>query len=425
MIQYSEHTLPNGLRVFLHQDTTSPMAGVSLLYNVGSRDEKPTHTGYAHLFEHLMFSGTPAVPNFDDPLQMAGGENNAYTTNDYTMYHEVIPAVNLDTALWLESDRMQNLRIKKRDLEVQRKVVLEEFQETCFQEPYGDLWHHLSPMAFGGHPYEWPVIGSVPEHIANATLEDVKGFYERFYAPNNAILAIASPLTEAIMLESVQKWFGNIAPSASFSSSATRTTPPFRSATRHLKADVPLPAFFLTYPCPPRLHPDFYLADLITDVLADGPSSRLICKLVKERAMFSQVDAYLSDTVEGGIMLFEGNPADGVTIEQGIEAIRAELEIMKNEPLTEYELQKVINRHENSLVYSENSVLNKSQNMCYYAWLGAPELLNTEIEKVRAITPAQIQDFAKRTFTSDQEILLTYETLEPVVISKTKKTKSK
>jgi zinc protease len=409
MINFSEHKLSNGLRVLLHRDTTTPMAGVSLLYNVGSRDERPTHTGYAHLFEHLMFSGTRAVPNFDDPLQMAGGENNAYTTNDYTMYHEVLPAVNLETALWLESDRMQNLRIRKRDLEVQRKVVVEEFQETCFQEPYGDLWHHLSPMAFSGHPYEWPVIGAVPEHIANATLEDVRGFYDAFYAPNNAILSIASPLEEAEMLAAVQKWFGSIAPSANVRPSAARKTPPFRRATKLLKADVPLPAFFLTYPCPPRLHPDFYLADLITDVLSDGPSSRLVQKLVKERALFTQADAYLSDTVEGGMILLEGNPSDGISIEQGIAAIKAELEILKNEPLTNYELQKVINRHENSLVYSENSVLNKSQNMCYYAWLGAPELLNTEIEKVRAITPAQIQDFARRTFTPDQEILLTYE----------------
>jgi zinc protease len=415
MIEYQQHTLPNGLRVFLHQDTTTPMAGVSLLYDVGSRDEDPEHTGYAHLFEHLMFSGTKRVPNFDDPLQMAGGENNAYTTNDYTLYHDVLPVVNLETALYLESDRMQNLHIRKRDLAVQRKVVLEEFQETCYQEPYGDLWHHLSPMAFAGHPYEWPVIGSVPEHIANAELSEVKAFFDRFYAPNNAILAIASPLAEEEALALVTKWFGSIPPSAQITRRPHRTTPPFKPTTLEVKADVPLPAFFLGYPCPPRLDPDFYLADLLTDVLSDGPSSRFIFQLVKEQNIFTQVDAYLSDTVEGGLIIFEGNPVPGVSIEQGIEAIKIEIAKLSTELISAYELQKVMNRHESSLVYSESSVMSKAQNLCYYAWLGQPELINTEIEILRAITPAMIQDYAQRTFVPEKEILLTYVPTSPAL----------
>jgi zinc protease len=408
MIQYAQYTLQNGLRVFLHQDHSTPMAGLAILYDVGSRDEDPERTGFAHLFEHLMFTGTRQVPNFDDPLQTAGGENNAFTTNDYTLYHEVLPANNLETALWLESDRMQHLRIRKSDLEVQRKVVIEEFKETCYQEPYGDLWHHLSPMAFAGHPYEWPVIGAVPEHIAQVQLPDARSFYQRFYAPNNAILAVASPLLDADVLALIEKWFGGIAPSDALIPRPKREVAPFLAARKEIKADVPLPAFFLVYPCPPRLHPDFYLADLITDVLADGTSSRLVHRLVKEQQIFTQIDAYLSDTVEGGILILEGNPVPGVSLETGIAAVKAELEVMKTQLLTTYELQKVINRHEHTMIFSESSVMSKAQNLCYYAWLGKPELINTEMEQIKAITPEMIRDFAERNFTEAQEILLTY-----------------
>jgi zinc protease len=408
MIKFSQHTLSNGLRVLLHQDTSTPMSGISILYDVGSRDEDPEHTGFAHLFEHLMFSGSKQIPQFDEPLQMAGGDNNAFTTNDYTVYHEVLPTANIETALWLESDRMHSLRIRQSDLNVQRKVVVEEFKETCFQEPYGDLWHHLSPMAFKAHPYEWPVIGAKPEHIANAQLAEVRQFYKRFYAPNNAILAIASPLEESVALALAKKWFEHIEPSIHTTKRPHRIVPPFQSAKKQVEADVPLPAFFLAYPCPPRLHPDFYLADILTDVLADGPSSRFVHRLVKERSLFTQIDAYLSDTVEGGILLIEGNPADGVSIETGLEAVRAELALLQTEALTDYELQKVINRHENSIVYAESSVLNKSQNLCYYAWLGDTDLINTEIDIITAITAEQILEYAQKTFQPDHEILLTY-----------------
>ncbi len=409
MVHFSNHTLQNGLRVLLHQDKNTPLAGVALLYDVGSRDERPTHTGYAHLFEHLMFSGTKAAPLFDEPLQMAGGENNAYTTNDYTLYHEVLPAANIETALWLESDRMRNLRIRKTDLEVQKKVVVEEFKETIYQEPYGDLWHHLSPMAFGGHPYEWPVIGAEPGHIAAAQMPDVLDFYRRFYVPNNAILAIVSPLTNQEVLALVEKWFGSIPAYPELPKRPKRVAPPFRSAKRLLRADVPLPALFLAYPCPPRLHPDFYVADLITDLLCDGDSSRLVKKLVKDASLFTQIDAYLSDTVEGGILIVEGNPAEGVSLETGLQAIRAELRLLQTELLSTYDVQKVINRHENAMVYAESSAIGKAQNLCYYAWLGDPNLINTEIERIRCITPEAIRDFAAKNFTPEQELVLIYE----------------
>jgi zinc protease len=414
MIHFSHHTLSNGLQVLIHQDLSTPMAGVSLLYDVGSRDEQSTATGYAHLFEHLMFSGTKQAPQFDDPLQMAGGENNAYTTNDYTLYHEVLPVANIETALWLESDRMQNLRIRKSDLEVQKKVVVEEFKETTFQEPYGDLWHHLSPMAFANHPYEWPVIGAKAEHIAAAQLSEVHDFYERFYAPNNAILAIASPLPDLEVLALVEKWFGPLAPAKDLKPRPKRVTPPFKTKKKHLKADVPLPALFLAYPCPPRMHADFYIADLITDILADGDSSRLIKRLVKEKTIFTQIDAYLSDTVEGGIFILEGNPCPGISMETAMAAIKTELELFKTEALTPYEVQKVINRHENALVYAESSAVNKAQNLCYYAWLGKPDLINTEIEYIRAITPEMIRKFALRNFVPKHELVLVYEPNEVV-----------
>ncbi len=408
MTNFTRRILPNGLRVLVHEDHSTPLVAVNVSYYVGSRDEHPEKTGFAHLFEHLMFAGSKNAPDFDDPLQRAGGENNAYTTNDYTTFYEIVPAENLETALWLESDRMLALSINKRSLDVQRKVVVEEFKETCLNEPYGDSWHHLSELMFHHHPYRWPVIGLAPEHVENATIDDVRSFYKSWYNPANAVLCIAGKVNIEVALDLAEKWFSTI-PSIGAPVRQLVAEPPQTAAARKIvTANVPVPAVFLAFRTPARIDKEFYSVDLLSDVLALGPSSRLYRRLLKEQALFSTIDAYVTANIDPGLLVIEGRPADGVSVDDALAALWRELEQLKNEEIEERELKKIQHRFESTLVFSETSVLNKAQNMAFYELLDRAELMNEETDIYLGITPADMLLTANEIFRAENSATLIY-----------------
>jgi len=408
MTHFTRRILPNGLRVLVHEDHSTPLVAVNISYYVGSRDEHPEKTGFAHLFEHLMFAGSKNVPDFDDPLQRAGGENNAYTTNDYTTFYEIVPAENLETALWLESDRMLALSINKKSLDVQRKVVVEEFKETCLNEPYGDSWHHLSEMMYQHHPYRWPVIGLAPEHVENATIQDVRSFYKNWYNPANAVLSIAGKVSTEEAFALAEKWFASIpstqVPVRQLVSEPSQTVP----TRKVVVAKVPVPAVYLAFRTPARIEKEFYSVDLLSDILALGPSSRLFRRLLKERNLFSSIDAYVTANVDPGLLVIEGRPSEGVSVDDALAAIWGELEQLKNEAVEERELQKIQHRFESTLVFSETSVLNKAQNLAFYELLDRAELMNEETDIYLGITPTDMLQTAKEIFRVENSATLIY-----------------
>ncbi|MEL6658394.1 MAG: pitrilysin family protein [Bacteroidota bacterium] len=396
MIQYKRFTLDNGLRVLVHEDQSTPMVTVNICYYVGARDESPERTGFAHLFEHLMFSGTEAAPNFDEPLQMAGGENNAFTNNDITNYYNVVPAENLEVALWLESDRMKNMRFTEKKLDVQRKVVVEEFKETCLNEPYGDVWHHLADLAYKVHPYRWPTIGKVPEHVSEASLNDVQAFYDRFYQPNNAVLVIAGQVKFAEAQQLVEKWFADI-PAGDVIERILPPEPPQQILQKRiLHAQAPTDAIYIAFHIPSRVDRDFYAVDLLSDVLGNGPSSRLYQRLLKDKALFSSIDCYISGTIDPGLLIIEAKPVAGVSNQQARAAIWEELRTLKEEGIGKWELEKVKNKVESTLLFSELNVLNRAINLAFFEILGNAELINQEAQLYRRVSAQQLQDMAQR-----------------------------
>lgn len=408
MVHFSREILANGLRVLVHEDRTTPLVAINVLYDVGSRDEQPDKTGFAHLFEHLMFAGSKHIKDFDDPLQRAGGENNAYTTNDYTTFYEILPKENLETALWLESDRMLALNIGKRPFEVQRKVVVEEFKETCLNEPYGDAWHHLSELMYREHPYRWPVIGLTPEHLENATLDDVRAFYHNWYCPNNAVLSIAGNVRTDEVVKMVEKWFGGIPAGPAQQRILPPEPPQAAPQRRELQAQVPVPAVYLAFRMASRLDPEFYTADLLADVLAQGQSSRLYRRLLKEQRLFSTIDAYVTGNIDPGLFVIEGRPAEGISPETALEAIWAELELLRREEIDTRELVKIQHRFESTVVFSETSVLNKAQNLGFYEILNGAEWMNEEVNTYLAIRPAELRRTAEILFVPENSGTLIY-----------------
>ena len=413
MIQYQKYTLENGLRLLVHEDNSTPLVAVNLLYDVGSRDENPEKTGFAHLFEHLMFGGSKNAIDFDDPIQRAGGENNAFTNSDMTNFYATVPAENLETLLWLESDRMLALRINKRSLNVQRKVVVEEFKETTLNEPYGDVWHIIGDMVYKKHPYRWPVIGLTPQHIEDATLEDVKDFFNKFYVPNNAILTVAGNFskiegsTEGVK-SLVEKWFGSV-PSGDMPKRNLPEEPPQTAEIRRtVEANVPLDALYMLFRSPARTDPDYYALDLMTDVLASGSSSRFYRKILKDKRLCSEIDCSQTGNLDPGIVIIDGKPTEGVTLEQLEEAIWAELERIKNEPIDDLELQKLKNRVESQQTFGDVGALNKAMNLTFYELIGDSDLINTEIEYYQAVQVTDIQRVANNIFRKDNASILYY-----------------
>ena len=395
MIKYEKKVLANGLRVLVQEDFSTPLVAVNVAYNVGSRNDNPHRTGFAHLFEHLMFGGSKHVEDFDDYLQTAGGDANAFTNNDITNYYNILPAENIETALWLEADRMGYLTLNKKALEVQRKVVVEEFSETCLNQPYGDIWHHVSDLAYKEHPYRWPVIGLVPEHISEATLEDVSSFFKTHYTPANAVLVLAGNIKSVDGFALAEKWFGDLKggdlPVVNIAPEPPQQEKRFKS----VYADVPVDALYMVFHAPARMDDDFYALDLLTDVLADGRSSRFYQHLVKDTQLFSEIDAYISGTTDGNLLIMEGKPSKGISLEQAEAAIWAEINLLLNEGVAERELQKLKNRTECDLVFSEVNVLIKAQNLAYFELLGDPELINTEGAAYQAVTTSDLLTVAK------------------------------
>ena len=398
MITFDKYLLDNGLRVIIHEDDSSPMVAVNVVYDVGSRDENPEMTGFAHLFEHLMFGGSVNAPDFDGPIQNAGGENNAFTNTDMTNFYNVLPAQNLETALWLESDRMKQLIFSQKALDTQKKVVVEEFKETCLTEPYGDVWHHLSSLAYQKHSYSWPTIGKVMSHIEDAVLDDVKDFFYKHYTPQNAILVISGNVKSKVVYALVQKWFGDIEPGNKYTRNLELE--PVQSVFREktVKGNVPLPAMYLSFHMVARDHEDYYAFDLLSDVLSNGRSSRLYQRLHKINPVFTQIDAYISGTFDPGMFVLEGRPNKDVTLEEATKAVWQELELLKSEAIDDRELQKLKNKIESSLEYSEVNILHKSMSLAYFELLGDANFINKEAEQYQKVTAADIQRVANKIF---------------------------
>ncbi len=396
MIHYKHFTLDNGLQVYVHEDHTTPIAAVNILYNVGSKDEDERKTGFAHLFEHLMFGGSKHVPVYDEPLQRVGGENNAFTSPDITNYYITLPAVNLETAFWLESDRMMSLSFDPRVLEVQRKVVVEEFKQRYLNQPYGDVWLRLRPLTYQVHPYRWATIGKEISHIEDATMDDVRAFFYKYYLPNNAVLVVAGPVQVDDIKRLAQKWFGPIPAGAPYRRQLPREPEQHEARTIETEAAVPLDAIYKAFHMPAKTDSDYFAADLMTDLLGRGKSSRLYERLVKEAKLFNNVNAYVTGSADPGLVVIQGQLNGGVTIERGEAELNAILEELMQEGVPAAELTKVKNQAESTLVFAEVEMLNRAMNLAFYANLGDPEEVNREGERLQAVTPDEVQRMAKR-----------------------------
>ena len=390
MIRFEKFVLQNGLRVIVHQDTSTPMAVMNIMYDVGARDEEPERTGFAHLFEHLMFGGSINIPTYDSPLQMAGGENNAYTSNDITNYYIQLPAENLETAFWLESDRMLSLAFGEKSLDVQRKVVCEEFKEHYLNKPYGDVWHKMRELAYKVHPYRWMTIGKELSHIENAKLDDVKNFFFKHYRPNNAILVVAGNVTVEKIKELAEKWFADIPAGEKYVRKLPQEPPQTEARKLEVKAEVPLDAFYKCWHIYPRNDKRYYIADLITEVLSGGGSSRLFQSLVKEKKMFSAIECYHSGSLDAGTLVIEGKLVKGIKMEDAEKAVEAELEKMRTEKVTTTELQKVKNKVESLIAFEDMSLTNRANSLAFYELLGDAGQMNHELEKYNVVTAEDI-----------------------------------
>lgn len=398
MIQFEKFTLANGLRVIVHQDSSTPMAVVNIMYDVGARDEDPERTGFAHLFEHLMFGGSVNIPNYDEPLQMAGGENNAYTTNDLTNYYIQLPAENLETAFWLESDRMLSLAFSQKSLDVQRKVVCEEFKEHYLTKPYGDVWHKMRELAYKIHPYRWMTIGKELSHIENAQLEDVKHFFFKHYRPVNAVLVVAGNVTVEKVKALAEKWFGDIPSGEQYRRNLPKEPEQTEARTLELKANVPLDALYKCWHMPGRLDRRYYITDLLTDILSGGGSSRLYQSLVKEKKMFSNIECHHFGSTDAGLVVVEGKLVKGVAMEAAEKAVEEELDRMKNELVSETELQKVKNKTESMIAFEDMSVMSRANSLAYYELLGDASWMNFELEKYASVTTEDILQESRALF---------------------------
>ncbi len=398
MIAYRQRTLKNGLTVIVNRDRVSKLSAVNLLYKVGARNEAPERTGFAHLFEHLMFRGTRDVPTYDLPVQMASGEDNAFTNNDYTNFYLTLPVDNIETALWLESDRMQGLWITPEKLETEKRVVIEEFRQRYLNQPYGDQMMLLRALAYKEHPYRWATIGLKPEHIEAATLDEVEQFYRTHYRPSNAILSLSADLDEEQMLDMAEQWFGELQETPFHAAPIPQEPDQQEARFEIVERDVPATTVTLAYHMGGRLSRDFCTGDLVSDMLSGGDSSRLYQHLVKEQRLFASVNAYISGDVDPGLFILTGQLLPDTTEEEAVEAFRRELEMLKTHPATDYELEKVKNKFEANTLFGELNVMNKAMNLGYYEFLGDLPLINREVAEYRSIDPERIFEFARRTF---------------------------
>ena len=408
MIQFSECTLSNGLKVIHHSDNQSPIAVVNLLYKVGSKDEEPNRTGFAHLFEHLMFGGSKNIPSYDAPLQEVGGENNAFTSSDITNYYVTLPKSAIETAFWLESDRMNELAFTTNSLEVQKKVVVEEFKQNYLNQPYGDVYLLLKPLAYKLHPYQWPTIGKKVEHIAEAQMEEVKNFFYKHYRPNNAILSIVGDFDFKEVVQLAEKWFGDI-PNGKIKEQAM-TMEPLQSEKRTLAVErkVPQDAIYMAFHMCSRKNQDYHTTDLISDILSSGESSRFYEELILGRQMFSELNAYITGEIEPGLFIVGGKLIPGVSMADAEEAIWEQLNKMCQVLVHENELEKAKNQVLTIDAYGKTSALNKAMGLAYASLLGDTDLINTEKEHYLQVCRQDILKVSKNLFMETNSSTLYY-----------------
>lgn len=409
MLPFESFTLANGLRIIIHKDKSTPMVAMNIIYKVGSKDESPDRTGFAHLFEHLMFGGSVHIPKYDEPLQKAGGENNAFTNNDYTNYYLTIPKNNIETAFWLESDRMLSLAFSEKSLDVQRQVVIEEFKQNYLNQPYGDVYLLLKPMAYQKHPYQWNTIGKDISHIEQASMQDVKSFYHTFYNPDNAILSVAGNVETAEIIRLAEKWFGPI-PSGK---AIERNYPaePLQTDLRELTVErkVPQNAVYMAWHMPKRTEPGFYKTDLISDVLSNGNSSRMYQNLIKKSKMFSEISAFVTGDLDNGLFIVTGRLLNGASVEDAGKLIFDEINRICSDLVEESELQKINNKIEANLLFSRMSILSKSMNLAYFEMLGSASMINDEVAKYQLVNREDIRDKAKEIFMETKPSILYYQ----------------
>ena len=408
MIDYTDFTLDNGLRVLVHEDASVPLAVVDVLYNVGSRDEDEHKTGFAHLFEHLMFGGSRHIPSYDEPLQRVGGENNAFTSPDITNYYITLPSDNLETAFWLESDRMLSLSFDPNVLEVQRSVVIEEYKQNYLNQPYGDAMMKLKALAYQVHPYRWPTIGKDIAHIEQATLDDVKAFFYRYYLPNNAILVVAGNVDADEVKRLAQKWFGPIPQGEDYLRRLPQEPQQLRRRVLDVEADVPVNALYKAYHMPERTHEAYTSVDLLSDILGRGKSSRLYEALVNENPLFSSLNAYVTGSMEPGLLIIQGKVNEGVSLEEADQAVNAVIADMQQAIIEEEELSKVKNQAESSVIFGEIDLFNRALNLANATLMGNPDLVNQESERIQAVTPKDIQSQAHTVLRADNSSTLFY-----------------
>ena len=408
MLHFERFKLANGLRVLVHIDKATPMVAMNILYDVGARDEEEARTGFAHLFEHLMFGGSVNIPEYDEPLQMAGGENTAYTTNDITNYHLQLPLKNMETAFWLESDRMLSLAFSEKSLDVQKKVVCEEFKEHYLNKPYGNAWHLLRKLAYKQHPYKWPTIGENLQQIEETQLDEVKAFFFKHYCPVNAVLCVAGDVTVEEVKQLSEKWFGNIPSGNPYVRNIPAEPVQEAARTETTHADVPVDALYKAWHMAGRLTQPYYAADLITEIMGSGFSSRLYQRLVKEEQLFSTINCYHTGSLDPGLLVIEGKVREGKTIEAANEAVEQEIKRLLDEGVTDAELQKSKNKIEALISFEDMSLLSRANNIAFYELMGNAQMINEEWSKYQAITNEILLTTAKNIFREENSSTLFY-----------------
>lgn len=408
MMQFERKKLSNGLTVIVHEDFSTPMTVVNVLYDVGARDEDPNKTGFAHLFEHLMFGGSINIPNYDEPLQRVGGENNAFTNNDITNYYCVLPAENIETALWLESDRMLSLAFTDKSLEVQRNVVIEEFKQRYLNQPYGDEWLLLRPLAYEVHPYEWATIGKELSHIEQATMQDVKAFFKQFYHPGNAILCIAGGIAAPDAFRLAEKWFGDIPAQIKVKRNLSKEPAQREERIMRVVRDVPAHSIHKVYHMAARTDTRYYAQDLLSDILGRGNSSRLHNELVKNKQLFSQIGAYVTGNLDEGLLVISGRVTEGVDAEHALDGINDTIQKLLQNGLHKEELQKVKNKAESSMVFGEISLMNRALSLAFSELMGDAGLVNHETEKIQAVNENELMNEAKSILRNENSSTLLY-----------------
>lgn len=414
MIEFKKYNLDNGLRLIVHRDTSTPIVAINTLYDVGARDEDPNKSGFAHLFEHLMFGGSINIPNFDNPLQRVGGNNNAFTNNDFTNYYITVPKENIETAFWLESDRMLSLAFTPESLEVQRKVVIEEFKQRYLNQPYGDAWLHLRPMAYKQHPYRWATIGKSIEHIEDATLDDVKAFFKRHYHPANAILVVAGNVDPDEIYVLTKKWYGDIPPVEKAERNLPQETGLIGYECETLIRPVPQNSLYMAWPMPDRFSPDYYAADLISDILSQGKSARFYQNIVRHGGIFTSLSCYILGSLDKGLMVVSGMIDADADFEKARNAVLSEIELLMQNGPSENELQKVKNKLETAHLVQESSVLSKAMSLAYFELLGDAGKVNHQMEKYNNVTADDIVRVARSIFQTEGLKELRYQKTEQI-----------